>query len=89
MPIKKSAFKDLRQNIKRAKHNQKVKSDIDALVRKIRMALKDKDEAKAKEWLRQAIVKIDKATKKNVLKKNTGSRKKSRLAKVVNKITKK
>jgi small subunit ribosomal protein S20 len=89
MPIKKSAFKALRQNVKHADRNQKVKSDIKALIRKIRLALAKKDEPKSKEWLKQTIKKIDKAVNKKVLKKNTGARLKARLAKAVSAIGKK
>ncbi|MFA6322911.1 MAG: 30S ribosomal protein S20 [Candidatus Buchananbacteria bacterium] len=88
MPIKKAAIKDLRQNEKRAKHNRKIVSDIDALLKNVRHAIVKKDETKAKEWLQQAMKKIDKATQKKVLKKNTAARKKSRLFKAVNALKK-
>jgi len=84
MPIKKSAFKALRQSKKRAERNKKIKSDIQALVRKVRKAVEKKDKAKATDWLKQAIRKIDRAGQKGVLKKNTAARKKSRLNKAVN-----
>lgn len=83
MPIKKSAFKTLRQDKKRADHNKKIKSDMAALIRKVRKAIEKKDKTKATEWLKQAIKKIDKAVQKGVLKKNTAARNKSRLSKAV------
>jgi len=88
MPIKKAAFKDLRQNKKRAEQNRKVKSDIAALARKLRQAITAKDAAKASEWLKQVIKRIDKAAGKKVLAKNTAARMKSRLAKTVKKMAK-
>lgn len=88
MPVKKAAFKALRQSKKIANANTKVKSDLAALVRRINKAVSAKDEAKAKDWLKQAIKKIDKATQNKVLKKNTAARKKSRLAKAVNTLRK-
>ena len=89
MPIKKSAFKDLRKNIKRQQRNKKIKSDVLALVRKVRKTIEKKDSAKAAEWLRLAIKTIDKAVQKGVIKKNTAARKKSRLSKALSGLSKK
>ena len=89
MPIKKAAIKDLRQSQKRAERNQKTKSDVVALIRKVRKAVEKKDSAKAAEWLKQAIRQIDRAAQQGILKKNTAARKKSRLSKAVKALTKK
>ncbi|MFA6410302.1 MAG: 30S ribosomal protein S20 [Candidatus Buchananbacteria bacterium] len=89
MPVKKAAFKDLRQNQRRAERNKKIRSDIEALIRKVRKSITAKDQAKAVEWLKEAIKKLDKAVARNVVKKNTAARKKSRLAKAVNSLAKK
>lgn len=88
MPIKKSAFKALRQSRKRALRNKKIKSDIFALIRKVRQAISAKDNNKAQEWLKQMIKKIDQAVQKGVIKKNTAARRKSRLAKALNALLK-
>lgn len=89
MPVKKAAFKDLRQSKKKADRNTKVKSDITALVRRVRKSIDAKDKTKATDWMKQAIKKIDKAVQNGVLKKNTAARKKSRLAIAVNALGKK
>ncbi len=89
MPTKNSAFKSLRQSKKRHERNKKIKSDITALVRKVRKAVSLKDQSKSSEWLKQAVKKIDKASQKGILKKNTAARKKSRLSKLVNSLNKK
>jgi small subunit ribosomal protein S20 len=89
MPIKKSAIKALRQNVKRATHNAKWRSDVEALVRHVRKAITAGDAAKAKDWLQQAIRKIDRAAQKGVIKKNTASRRVSRLTRRVNVLIKK
>lgn len=89
MPIKKSAFKELRKSKTREKRNKKIKSDVDALIRKVRKLVTGKDSNKAQEWLKQAIKKIDKAAQKGILKKNNAARKKSRLTKAVNRLLKK
>lgn len=89
MPVKKAAFKALRQSKKRALRNRKIKSDIVALVRKTRRAVVAKDSAKAAEWLAQVIKKMDKAVQNGIMKKNTVARSKSRLTKAVNSVLKK
>ncbi len=89
MPVKKSAFKALRQTAKRTLRNKKHTSDITAVVRKVRKSISANDQKSASELLASAVKKIDKATQKGALKKNTAARKKSRLAKAVNAITKK
>lgn len=83
MPIKKAAIKALRQNKKAGARNKKVKADLEALIRKVRKAVGKKDGAKAAEWLKQTIRKIDKAAQKGIIKKNTAARKKSRLSRLV------
>ncbi|MAF13507.1 MAG: 30S ribosomal protein S20 [Parcubacteria group bacterium] len=89
MPIKKSAFKALTQSNKKQQLNKKVKSDLSALVRKVRKSVDAKDSAKAADWLKQTVKKIDRAAQKGIIKKNTAARKKSRLSKVVNNLAKK
>jgi small subunit ribosomal protein S20 len=88
MPIKPAAFKALRQSKKRAAKNLKIKSDITALIRKVRKALANKDSKKMAEWLSQTIKKIDRAVQKKILKKNTAARLKSRLTKAANALKK-
>lgn len=87
MPVKKSAFKALRQDKKKAMRNRKVKSDVAALVRRVRKAIEAKDSAKAQDWFAQAVKKIDRAAQKGIMKKNTAARKKSRLSKAVAALT--
>jgi small subunit ribosomal protein S20 len=89
MPVKKAAFKDLRQSKQRANQNAKWRSDIDAIVRRVQKAIAANDPAKAQDWLRQALKKIDRAAQRRVIKKNTANRKKSRLQISVGKLTKK
>ena len=74
MPIIKSAKKAARQAEKRTAHNQQLKKDIKA-------ALKAFKAAPTAENLAKAQSEYDKAVKKNLLKVNTASRRKSALAK--------
>lgn len=82
-------MKALRQSQKKSKANAKIKSDVAALVRKVNKAVAVKDSAKAVDWLREAIKKLDRSAQKGVIKKNTAARKKSRLHKLVESIAKK
>ena len=88
MPNIKSAKKALRQSVKRQAYNKEIKDNVKNLIKKSRKAIEAKDE-KAKEIVAQAIKALDKATQKGVIKKNTGTRKKSRLHRRLNESLKK
>ncbi len=73
MPIIKSAKKAARQATKRTEHNVEIKKDIKAAVK----AFKANPSAKT---LSKAQSEYDKAVKKDLLKKNTASRRKAQLS---------
>ncbi len=81
-------MKALRQDIKKAKRNAKVKKDVKGLIKSTKKALGLKDKTSATDRIKKAIKAIDKAVQNKVLKKNTGARKKSRLMKGLNKLGK-
>lgn len=85
MPITKSAKKALRQNVRRRARNLAYKKKIKYLIKKIRSLAADKKIEEAKKLLPQVYKILDKAAKVGVIKKNTASRKKSRLTKLLNK----
>ena len=87
MPNKKSAIKELRKSTKRAIRNFKVKKAIKDVIKDSKKMIETK-EAKAAETVKAAIKLLDKAAAKKVIKKNSASRKKSRLMKKLNAITK-
>lgn len=89
MPNLKASKKDLRQSKQRAVRNKVVKDELHSLRRKFRLALTEKDSAKVNELAKALVQKFDKATQKNIIKKNTAARYKSRMMKKVNAITKK
>lgn len=64
--------------------NQAVKSRIKTMVKKVLSAVELKDAELAKSALSVAYKELDKAVTKGILKKNTVSRKKSRLSARVN-----
>lgn len=88
MPNKKSAMKAFRQDKKKALRNFKVKNAIKSLVKKSDKLIGAKDKSNAAEEVKKAVKQIDKAVQNKVLKKNTAARKKSRLMKRLNKISK-
>ena len=87
MPNKKSAAKELRKSIKRAVKNAKVKDKINLLTKKTKKAISAGEEG-AKDLLKETMIAIDKAAKTGLIKKNTRDRKKSRLHKKLNAMSK-
>jgi small subunit ribosomal protein S20 len=85
MPITKSAYKALRQSLKRKKFNLKRKDAMKETVRKIKKLKADGKTEEALKLLNLAYKTIDKAAKRGVIKKNTANRKKSRLVKFLRK----
>lgn len=85
MPITKSAKKALRQNTKRRTRNLIYKKRTKDLIKKIRVLVSGKKNEEAKKLLSQLYKTLDKSAKTGVIKKNTASRKKSRLTKLCNK----
>jgi small subunit ribosomal protein S20 len=80
MPTKPAAFKAQRQTKKHAARNLLAKLQIKDARRAVRKALEGKSLAKAQEAAKQAIKLLDKAYSRGIMKLNTASRLKSRLA---------
>jgi len=82
MPNKSAAKKYLKVSKKRHERNVKVKDELKAIIKKVRLALDDSGATKkAEELLKEAVKIIDRAARKKIIKKNTAARKKSRLYK--------
>ena len=80
MQIKASAVKELRKNKKRAFINARVLVTVDRLARQARKAIAAKS-SDAMTLLKTIQKTLDKAVTRGIIKKNTASRVKSRLAK--------
>jgi small subunit ribosomal protein S20 len=76
----KSAIRQHRRSIRRKSVNTRNKSALRTQMRKMREALEDKDRETAAKMLPAVTKAIDMAVKKGSIKKNTGSRYKSRLS---------
>ena len=83
MPITDSAKKSIRKNKKREARNKKKKNRIKKLKKQIEAFLDEGKIKKAKEILPTFYKAVDKAAKTGVIKKNTASRKKSRMTKLI------
>ena len=86
MPVIKSAKKALRSSQKKAVFNLRCKRSMKDSIKTIDKLVLDKKKDEAQKELPVAYKAIDKATKRGVIKKNTASRKKSRLAKAIKNI---
>ncbi len=83
MPNKKSAKKELRKSVKRQKDNNLLKSKVKNLIKKTKKEIEAKN-VEAGQDFNKVIKSIDKMAKKGIIKKNTASRKKSKLQKKIN-----
>lgn len=83
MPIKKSAKKYIKVSKKKTDRNKIVKGVFRSAIKKTRQLAGEGKVEEAKKWLAISIKSLDKAAQKNILKKNTAARLKSRLNKLV------
>ena len=83
----KSAIKRARQNADQYDRNKAVKTGVKNVIKSLRQSAAAKPKEEAIKELNTAKSMIDKASKKRVVHKKTASRKISRLAKRVNRIT--
>ncbi len=85
MPIKEAGKKALRQSRKRNKINTAARRKLHETIKKLDVLIKGNKAEEAKKLLQTCYTLLDKAAKNNIIKKNTASRKKSRLTKALNK----
>ena len=79
----KSGIKRHRQSLKKRERNTVIKSDLKTQLKKFESALESNDVSLAQQTLRETEAKLRKAASKGVIKKETASRKVSRIAKKV------
>ncbi len=82
-----SAKKRVRQNVKRRGRNRWRKQQMKEALREFDQAVKAGDKTKAAEQLKVVYERVDKVAAKGTIHKNTASRRKSRLARMLNKIS--
>ena len=85
MPITKSAKKALRQSLRRRARNIRKKQKTKNLLKEVKILVSQKKTEEAKKLLPQIYKALDKSAKIGLIKKNTASRKKSRITRSINK----
>jgi len=85
MPITKSAKKALRQSERRRIRNLQKKRKIKNLLKEVKGLIFQKKIEEAKKLLPQVYKLLDKAAKTGLMKKNTATRKKSRITQLITK----
>ncbi|HOK59493.1 MAG TPA: 30S ribosomal protein S20 [Candidatus Dojkabacteria bacterium] len=88
MPNLKTSIKDLRSTKRKTVYNDRLRKRIKRAEKNFKDSIKEGDREKAEASLKQTYKVLDKAAKKNVIKKGKASRKKSRLASQLNKLSK-
>lgn len=83
MPIIQSAIKRARQNPVRQARRKPVKTLMKTMVSKLELAVKEGKKDEAMKLIAATYKAIDMAKKQNIIHKNTASRKKSSVAKMV------
>ncbi|OIO50572.1 MAG: 30S ribosomal protein S20 [Candidatus Portnoybacteria bacterium CG_4_8_14_3_um_filter_44_15] len=87
MPITKSAKKALRQSRRKRVFNLRRFKKMKEKIKEVKKLIKENKKDEAAKLLPETYQAIDRAAKRGVIKKNTASRKKSRLAKPIAKIS--
>ncbi len=88
MPIITSSMKDLRRTARRTARNRAAKGKLRSSLKRVRIAVDEKEAEAAGQALVAATPIIDRAVSKGILHKNAAARQKSRLMRKVNQLTK-
>lgn len=84
MPQRYSGVKELRKNRKRRLHNLDIKTDLKKTIKSFLVSVENKKKDEAQANLKLVHKKLDKASKRGILQKNTAARRKSRFTKLLN-----
>ena len=82
MPQRKAGVKELRKSHKKRLHNLDIKTDLRKTIKDFLKSVQEKNKTDVQSKLRTVYKKIDKASKRNILAKNTASRRKAFFAKL-------
>jgi len=83
LPQRKAGLTELRKNRSKHMHNLDIKTDLKKTIKKFVASVDEKKKDEAKTNLNSVFKKLDKAAKRNILHKNTASRRKSRYSKLL------
>ena len=87
MPQRRSGIQELRLNRKKRMHNLDIKTALKKTIKKLVSSVDSKNKSDAEAGLKIVYKKIDKAAKRNIMNKNTASRRKSHFNKLVKNIS--
>ncbi len=88
MPNLKTSIKDLRSTKRKTVYNDRLRNRVKKSIKSFQSNISTGEKEKAEKSLKQVYKVLDKASKKNVINKGKASRKKSRLAVQLNKLSK-
>lgn len=83
MPQRKSGIKELRKNRRQRMHNLDIKTDLKKTIKKYVASVEENKTTEAADNLKVVFKKLDKATKVNILHKNTAARRKARFSRLL------
>jgi small subunit ribosomal protein S20 len=86
MPHLKSAFKSMRQDVKRRLRNRSAKSALKTQLKKFQATLQTGEVEASREQFRITTKALDRTAARGIIKKGTASRHKSRLAQKLNRL---
>jgi small subunit ribosomal protein S20 len=87
LPQRKSGIKELRKNHRNHMRNLDIKTDLKKSVKRFLKSMEDKNSDQALQDLNVVYKKFDKAAKRNILDKNTASRRKARFSRLFNSLS--
>ena len=87
MPNLKASIKDLRQTKRRTLYNDRLRKRVKKSIKNFQELVKSEKRDAASKSLKQTYKVLDKAAKKNIISKGNASRRKSRLASQLNKLS--
>ena len=87
MPNLKTSIKDLRQNRRRKVYNNRLRNRIKKSIKKQNSLVQEEKNTDAQKNIKNVYKVLDKAARKNIIKKGKADRVKSRLTKNLNKLS--
>ena len=87
MPQRRAALKRLRVDRKKRIRNLKLKTDLKKTIKKFLSLITDKKAKEAKDFFPKLVAKVDRASVKGIIHKNTAARKKSQFSRQLKNIT--
>jgi len=88
MPVKHSALKQLRKDIKRNQRNQATRSELRTLTKQVAKSIQENKLDEARKIISQLASRLDRSAKKGVIHRNRAARLKSRLTRRLNRTAK-